>query len=120
MFEDKAEKMIGKKLTKISDEYGDITFHHSEDDYTCFAAEGECCSSSWIEHFDAHDCADNPETIVSFKEISLPEPEISDKEQAENNYEFLQFYFYRLTTDKGTYDVEMRNDSNGYYGGSLV
>ncbi len=39
----------------------------------------------------------------------------------ENNPEFecLQIYKTTLKTDKGDCDVEYRNSSNGYYGGSL-
>ncbi len=32
---------------------------------------------------------------------------------------YLQQYFYEIVTDKGSFTLEMRNESNGYYGGSM-
>jgi hypothetical protein len=31
----------------------------------------------------------------------------------------LKFYYYTILTDKGETTIEMRNSSNGYYGGTL-
>ncbi len=37
----------------------------------------------------------------------------------EKEYDCLQFYGYKITTDKGDATIEFRNSSNGYYGGSI-
>jgi len=90
--------------------------------------EGDCCSESWIEHYELPSVG---ETIVNIIELEISNEEaitLHCLEENESNeivdeegreHECLQFYFYCILTDKGNYKIEMRNSSNGYYGGSL-
>ena len=53
------------------------------------------------------------------KEIEIP-PSFEEKPtKTDNCEEEMSYYFYEITTNKGSYMIEMRNSSNGYYGGSL-
>ncbi len=82
------------------------------------SACGDCCSDSWIESVES---PTQPEKIVSFEQIEIPpsfessDPKKRDKEHMDS----VDYYFYKLTTEKGSYLIEMRNNSNGYYGGWL-
>lgn len=86
--------------------------------------EGACCSTSWIEH-----CEELPsdDEIISKLECVDIGPNYNFKtdkygrtiDEKGSTHECLAHYFYRITTNKGSYDIEMRNSSNGYYGGWL-
>ena len=40
--------------------------------------------------------------------------------EKEDPYDCIQQYFYEFKTDVGSFSIEMRNISNGYYGGELL
>ena len=77
----------------------------------CFIAEGDCCSSSWIEHFENvamlfDNKIDEIQDITSF----VDEEDITD--------ECVQVYGIKfIVLGRGTAILEFRNGSNGYYGG---
>ncbi len=84
-----------------------------------FYADADCCSESWIEHFES---PSEPEIILSFEEIDISGVDFQYPEGRKENpgeQECLQQYFYKITTEKASYLIEMRNSSNGYYGGWL-
>ena len=76
-------------------------------------ADGDCCSSSWIEHVELP-AAGFPAKVLAVDEIQLPGSNDNDGE-----HECLAVYGLKITTDKGEIVVDYRNSSNGYYGGSL-
>lgn len=79
----------------------------------------DCCSESWIEY------AESPELraaiITGFERLDKgdrfylgdQEVESDDFDSCRRSYQLL------IHTTAGTVSVEFRNDSNGYYGGSL-
>jgi hypothetical protein len=74
---------------------------------------GDCCSHSYIESIndidDLKDCV-----IFDYYEES------NDKEDDEDEYgNTVRYHFYKFKTSNGYVDVEMRNESNGYYDGNL-
>lgn len=116
--EDKIKNLIGKTLVKIIDDTESVIFQLLDEKDVTFTAYGDCCSDSWIESVES---PTEPEVIVSFEEINIP-PSFEEKDtlkRTENEMDSLAFYFYKVTTEKGSYLIEMRNNSNGYYGGWL-
>ena len=103
------ECLIGKKLIEPSFLTGDkdILVFKTENSVITAEAMGDCCSHSWVEHFDSIPMGETIKSVV--------EKEAWDLEH--DMHERLQQYFYEIITDKGSYSVEMRNSSNGYYGG---
>lgn len=90
-----------------------IEFMTSDDKLFTYLAEGDCCSSSWIEH------VNGLAALIGHKVINVVErdmPEAVDDEK----YDCLQFYGWTLETAAGRFDIEMRNSSNGYYGGYIT
>lgn|SRR5574343_1612208 len=82
--------------------------------------EGDCCSHSWVEHIG------NPEAchmaqFFEWRDVGIdPSPdELTADQQREYDEGELKFYFMELSTSKGQTLIEMRNSSNGYYGGSM-
>jgi hypothetical protein len=89
-----------------------ITFHCKNGDYV-FVADGDCCSTTYI---------DSIEGPKAGKIIQVLEPgwcEEGERYRTEENGE-RKFYKVTLVIEgKGHLDIEYRNESNGYYGGSL-
>jgi hypothetical protein len=75
----------------------------------CYA---ECCSNTWIENVELP-ALGFPAKVLSVEDLDLPVPDYGDK------YEYLQVYGFKINTDRGEIVIDFRNESNGYYGGSL-
>lgn len=80
---------------------------------------GDCCSQSFIIHVDvpllggtilSSDIEGVPIDPWEWKNYK-PTEEVDDEE--------IKQYFYKIITTKGELMIEMRNYSNGYYGGTL-
>lgn len=76
-------------------------------------AEGDCCSSTWIEHIELP-AMGFPVKILSVTDIDLP-GSVNNSE----DYDCLTVYGLKLTTDRGEIIVDFRNSSKGHYGGNL-
>jgi hypothetical protein len=105
------DKLIGKKVVRVFAAKGGRVIGFEDDGglVTAFSSEGDCCSVSWFEHVTGLDNLLG-HTVISEARLELPEP-------AQPEDGLIQAYGYRLTTDKGYFEIEMRNESNGYYGG---
>jgi hypothetical protein len=113
------ESLIGKTVTQVrfSKDKDLIVFETVGEDslpYNFgFQAEGDCCSSSWFEHINGLSALIG-QKVNNVVERNLPDPPES------KNYECLQLYGWTLETSLGRFDIEMRNESNGYYGGYIT
>jgi hypothetical protein len=76
-------------------------------------ADGDCCSSSWIEHVELR-AGGFPAKVLNVDDIDLPGSNDNDSE-----HECLAVYGMKIGTDKGDLVIDYRNSSNGYYGGNL-
>lgn len=80
------------------------------------AAVGGCCSRSWFEHLNGISALlDTPILRV----VDKPMPEATEQ-AGEYGDEHTQYYGWTLETANGRCDLEMRNASNGYYGGEVI
>lgn len=110
------EKIIGRPLASVEvlDDGNILEFAFADGSRQFYRAEGDCCSRSWIEHLTVPDgIAGQQITEVKDSEGTEPTPEelaVADS---------LQVYATAFATPVGEIVVEYRNDSNGYYGGSL-
>lgn len=88
-----------------------ITFHCEDGDYV-FLADGDCCSQTYI---------DSIEGPSSGLVVGIDEPGWDGAtDRDETGDETVQHYRSTLLIEgKGRLDIEYRNESNGYYGGSL-
>ena len=111
-------KLVGLKINnaELSDDKRYLTIIVEDGQIFKYFTEGDCCSISWIESIEGlDDFIGSTVTSVenscgsSFGNTAAPDYDI-----------FTQVYFYKFKTSKGYFDIEMRNESNGYYGGSIV
>lgn len=75
-------------------------------------ADGDCCSSTWIEHISLP-ARGFPAVVLEAGDIDMPDL------GSPGEYESIAYYGFELKTDKGHMVIDYRNESNGYYGGDL-
>lgn len=100
---------------------------------------GDCCSHSWIEDvFEPNALIGH--TILRVEDLDLDTPAnqkpcihcnenhmtiIDDmydgtvKVTDQNSHDHLQYYGFAIYTEVGRFVIDFRNESNGYYGGSI-
>ena len=106
-----AKVLIGKTLTNVELASDKKAIRFTVDGETVVAkCDGDCCSSTWIESLEMP-AGGLPAKILEVADLDLP--------SQESDYELIQFYGLKLTTDKGDLVLDYRNESNGYYGGNL-
>lgn len=122
------KEIIGKTIANVSlDKSSDhIEFTFTDGSRKAYSVEGDCCSQSWIEHLEM------PNDVVGAVILSV---EDGDSVPWDNHecvpydwetraegcgHDVLCVYKTSFNTNRGSIVLEYRNDSNGYYGGSLV
>ena len=112
------DALVGKELTgyELSEDGSEISFMLKERAKITLRAYGDCCSSTWIE------AIDDPESlrgrVLNVEEIEMPES-VQRPTPLCPYPDVVAFYGLKVTTENGRAVIEYRNNSNGYYGGSL-
>jgi hypothetical protein len=116
--EHKLKQYIGKTLKTFTFKEETLYFDFEDAKELTLYAVGDCCSSSWFESISGQEALVKGATILSFEFVDLRKV----IEKIEDGYmeELIQFYSVKIKTTKGYVDVEMRNSSNGYYGGYIT
>lgn len=89
-----------------------IEFLCASGDRIQYYAEGDCCSLSWIEHISGLDA-------LIGAEVALVKEHASEDATPDGDDGKVDVYKWTIETNKGRCDIEMRNESNGYYSGWL-
>lgn len=112
------EKLVGKRVQEVHLSVNNtyIKFLTNEGNF-CFFTESDCCSESWINHISGIETLLG-EIVTKVDKIEMPEiqkdePDFSGRQKVDRIYSF------KIFTLQGICELEMRNSSNGYYGGSL-
>lgn len=110
--------LVGKTLIgiKIASDRQALLFQTSNDNLTVHV-EADCCSYTWIEHIELP-ALGFPALVIAVEDLDMPEQ--TEESNFHSDPEVLSFYGCKITTDKGDIVIDYRNDSNGYYGGSLA
>ena len=74
--------------------------------------DADCCSHTWVESIELP-ALGFPFVIGAIEDLELNAD--LDTQGGE-----LEFYGAKIVTDKGDMIIDYRNESNGYYGGSIV
>jgi hypothetical protein len=100
----------------LNDAKDEVTFTFQDGGTIRYGVEGDCCSTSWIEHLEVPNEV-NYRTLVSVEDSQMDTPDGVDM----TGFDCLQCYRTTFRLDNGeAITLEYRNDSNGYYGGYLV
>lgn len=108
--------LIGKTIIAVAlaDDAKAIRFDVSDGEPITARADGDCCSNSWIEN------VENAEALVGTPVLSVADIDMPDSPYDHDTFDILAFYGFKISTAHGECVIDYRNDSNGYYGGSLV
>lgn len=113
--------LVGRTVTAIELDEADesIRFTFADGVQQAFTTDGDCCSHTWINDLIGVESLIGHE-ITAVEETDLPEPE-GDRVKGYDEYapDVLADYSLKIATSRGYFDLIYRNDSNGYYGGSL-
>ena len=105
--------LVGKKILAVylAEDKKAIKFDLDGAEPIITRADGDCCSSTWIEYIET------PEnllgTVAAVEDVDMPD------KGSPAEYDVIAYYGCKITTDKGSCLLDYRNESNGYYGGSL-
>lgn len=110
------QELVGKTIRtiKLNSDSTTVVFE-TDDGPVIFDTSGDCCSTSWFEHFT------NVKEAIGQKVLKVIERESyeANDSQKKEDQDCVQVYGYSIEhTGLVPLDVEFRNESNGYYGGS--
>lgn len=105
------EHFVGKTISSVNlnKDTDELTFMFTDGTGAVCTTEGDCCSTSWIEHLEM------PNDVVGATITGLDEHALSEEHKSDD--EFIQTYDTVFHTNRGDIVAEFRNSSNGYYGG---
>ena len=111
--------LTGKTIQKIFMSHGYLQFDTDGGTFV-YAVEGDCCSQSYFYDFHGVKKLLSGNPVVSAREIELEEPTDEDA----RNGDVVVAYGYEIVTEDPKFGevtsvFSFRNDSNGYYGGSM-
>jgi hypothetical protein len=104
--------LIGKTITKVEIAEDKMAMRLTlSDGEMLIRVDADCCSHTWIEHVEMP--TELPALVTAVGDIEL-------NADADTRDGELAFYGYRISTNQGDLVIDYRNESNGYYGGSIV
>lgn len=116
------QELIGKKVERVFMSSDNLKFITDKGNLL-YSVEGDCCSHSYFFDFYGVKNLLKNGVITDVKEVALHPNLDKDNEKA---YEsgLLKIYGFQITTESPEFGevtsvVSFRNDSNGYYGGSM-
>jgi len=109
--------LIGKTLTglKIAADRQALLFQTTDGELVV-RVDADCCSYTWVEHIELP-ALGFPALVIAVDDLEMPEGKEST---FHSDADSLVFYGCKISTDRGEIIIDYRNDSNGYYGGSLT
>lgn len=113
----KIQQLVGREIRgyTITADRESMELHTDQGSFLG-VCEADCCSYTWIEGVE-EPALGFPCTILKAEDLDMPE---GAESTFRKDPEVLAFYGTKFTTDKGDFVIDYRNDSNGYYGGSLI
>jgi len=105
------ESLISKKIESLyqNDSKETLIFKTSDGYFIKYNTCNECCNSVWFSSINGLD------SLIGGTVNKVICKGWNDLEG--NDYEVLESCFWTISTEKGFFDIEVRNSHNGYYGG---
>jgi len=110
------ERMIGETITEVMMDAHRVTIMFvTNDGRHVYQTENDCCNSVWFEHVSNIDAIKGK--VMSVDVLGWENVRCIARVGGEECEEACQWI---IRTDKGSCALEVRNNHNGYYGGSVV
>ena len=123
------DNLIGHRINGVflARDNWTILFRTTEGKYFRYDTSNDCCNTVWINHINGLNILGEGDVFDLMRGALVTGAE--DKEWTDDRNwteadggdygDVIQDGFYTLKTDRGYIDIEVRNDHNGYYGGSF-
>jgi hypothetical protein len=113
------DALIGKTVnTLLKDCEGELLQFETDQGTIRYMTDADCCSESWINHISGI------QALLGHKVLKTDAVEMGKIEEGNPLWSKRQdvdkIYSYKIFTSQGVCELELRNSSNGFYGGSLV
>lgn len=108
--------LVGRTINRATKIGEDIFLSMSDGTYIRLIAYADCCAQCFFQHV-SNASALHGATIRSITDMSFDE-NMSYGDTDDGNC--VQVFGHVFETDKGTCQIELRNEHNGYYEGSLM
>ena len=110
-------RLIGKKVYgfKLNDDKTELRLK-LDDGYCIIYAHDDCGYSSWFEGITGDEALEGGAEILEVNLINVGEVANKDPEDTDS---VTEQYGLKFKTTNGYCDMDMRNESNGYYGGFI-
>jgi hypothetical protein len=118
---DNLNKLVGQTITNIWMDHENLVFEFANGNRQAYTVYGDCCSCSYFYDFLGVEKLLNNGPVVSTQRIDLDTPDDKDAQQGD----YVQAYGFEIVTEDPLFGsvtsvVSFRNDSNGYYGGTMI
>lgn len=111
------EGYIGKVIKDFTFTSELLTFNFDTGEKLELYARGDCCSNSWFEQLSGEEALVAGSILHKLELIDnneLPELLAVDSDDRDDH---IKYYGLKILSSNGYADIDMRNSSNGYYGG---
>jgi len=110
--------LIGKRVMeyKLTADHQILILFFIDGTHALLEVDEDCCSHSWIESLDLPNNLFG--TISKVEDIPMPDLGNINTEK-HKKVACVKYYGLKITTNRGSCVIDYRNDSNGYYGGSI-
>lgn len=102
----------GKTVESVGFGDEDLTLHFSDGSKCDLQTHNDCCNSVWFV-----DAEESLAGIVGATISKVEQHEWNDVDDKKGSDECEEALRHCFVTDKGHFDLETRNNHNGYYGG---
>jgi hypothetical protein len=112
------ELLVGHLVNRVDlDDNNQFIQFHTDKGIFAFFTNADCCSESWINH------VSGLQSLINNLIIKIDYVEMSELIEGQLGHSGRQqvdiIYSFKFFTKDGVCEFEMRNSSNGYYGGYL-
>lgn len=111
------KSLVGRVVLGVNVTDDTVTWKTETGDVV-WETEGDCCSHSWIEHAEL-DLVRGRITSVRHLELPAEWYALHAESKDEVDGEFFAHYGIAIESEQGSGTIDFRNESNGYYGGSM-
>lgn len=115
-----AAPLIGKSVTAVEIDAEELRFTLGDGTLVHYTVYGDCCSQSYFYDIHGVEKLLNGGPVVEMNPIDLADPDDADAQRGD----VVRAYGYEIVSDhpefgEVTTALSFRNDSNGYYGGTM-
>jgi len=121
--------LIGERINGVflANNNWTILFRTIEGKYLRFDTHNDCCNDVWFTHVNGLDCIGGNTfdiirgaLVLGCEDKDWTDNRVWTPEDGGDYGDTIQDGFYTIKTDRGYIDLEVRNEHNGYYGGTVM